>query len=153
MLKCFNYKTAFVFIIVCILSHVFLAKTAVAFDFKRFTQPKHRIEIVATGYGKFPNLNMPLPQKKLLAKRAAMLDAYRKILLFLEGASEEIYSDRYTRRVTGNIKNVKLINVNYDIESAKVIISVEPFLKVDYNRNQILNIAHEYECNIIFPKK
>jgi hypothetical protein len=67
-----------------------------------------------TGLGKQPEgVHFSEAQKKLMAKRAAMLEAYKKLAGALGEAHSDIADGRGTSRVSGYIKGARLVEARY----------------------------------------
>ena len=73
--------------------------------------PSARIEVTGVGYpsGK----HIPFPQKRLMAKRAATVDAYRKLGEAINGMSRFIYDGGGRIQSTGFIRGARIAGVRY----------------------------------------
>lgn len=69
--------------------------------------------ILVTGKGYPPRREISEPRKRLLARRAAVVDAYRLLTVRLNSASECIVGGTGHRHISGFIKGAEIKDVRY----------------------------------------
>lgn len=91
-------------------------------------------EITATGYGSMP-VGMPLGRAKLMARRAAIMDAQRNLIEEIKGAAVDaestmenfvVTSDYVRTKVNGMITGAKIVSENQERDGSYVVVMSVP---------------------------